>query len=768
MIDPELSAPGVRLHRFEHEAMACTFGVCVAGATERYARQAAAAAFAEVDRLEALLSRFVPYSDIARVNALALGEFVRVSLETRECLELASQVYRDTGGAFDVAYRVRSRLPTGEPALVFDPQTHSLGVRVARCDLDLGGLGKGFAVDRAVAVLREWNIAAVLVHSGQSTVRALGARTWRVALRAPGSPSAACGTLELRDAALSGSGQGRQPGHIRDPRTGQPSTTSATWAVAPSAALSDALSTAFMNMPVADVATYVQRHPAVGAILMPVADAGTGASSPAPLTIGEILMCALRRCEVSLGVIMLGAALNVSLAGDPPPEEQERIRAAIPDKAPAAAAKARRLLVYSGAKGFVHTAIPYGAATLRMIGEKTGAFEAVLSDDPNSLSPESLKAFDAVCINNATGDLFDDAAWKQGLLDFVRDGKGLVGIHAATDCFYQWPEYGELIGGYFDGHPWNEEVTVKVDDLQHPLNAAFGGKSFAVADEIYQFKAPYTRDRLHVLLSLDTGKTNMTKGGINRQDGDFAVSWVRNYGLGRVFFCSLGHRHDIFWNPAVLQHYLAGVQFALGDLPADALPSAQYGADGWISLLNGKDLTGWFAKPGSWAVDDGALVCKGGGYIWAEQPFSDFVLDLKFRISEQGNSGIFFRTADTKDCVQTGIEMQILDSHGKAAPDAHDCGAIYDCLAPSKNAAKPAGEWNHVILTCRGSRIQVELNGESIIDMDLERWTEAGRNPDGTANKFKIPYKDMPRAGRIGFQDHGNPVWYREIRLKRL
>ena len=138
---------------------------------------------------------------------------------------------------------------------------------------------------------------------------------------------------------------------------------------------------------------------------------------------------------------MLGAALNVSLAGDPPPEEQERIRAAIPDKAPAAAAKARRLLVYSWAKWFVHTAIPYGAATLRMIGEKTGAFEAVLSDDPNSLSPESLKAFDAVCINNATGDLFDDAAWKQGLLDFVRDGKGLVGIHAATDCFYQWPEY---------------------------------------------------------------------------------------------------------------------------------------------------------------------------------------------------------------------------------------------------------------------------------------------------------------------------------------
>ena len=137
-------------------------------------------------------------------------------------------------------------------------------------------------------------------------------------------------------------------------------------------------------------------------------------------------------------------------------------------------------------------------------------------------------------------------------------------------------------------------------------------------------------------------------------------------------------------------------------------------------------------------------------------------------VAEKTNSGVFFRTADIQDCVQTGIEMQVLDSYGKPEADAHDCGAIYDCLAPSKNAVKPPGEWNHVALTCQGPKINVVLNGEPVIDMNLDRWTEAGKNPDGTPNKFKTAYKDMPRCGRIGFQDHGSAVWYCNVRIKPL
>lgn len=472
---------------------------------------------------------------------------------------------------------------------------------------------------------------------------------------------------------------------------------------------------------------------------------------------------------LSAFALVLGAAGPAGAQGTVPAEDLARIRAAAPEKAPAAPSRPRRLLVYNDCKGFVHSAIPHGAAALRVLGEKTGAFEAVAGSDPAVFRPESLARFDAVCLNNTTGELFDDPALKQSLLEFVRGGGGLVGIHAATDCFYAWPEFGALIGGYFAGHPWNEAVTIKADDPRHPLAAMFAGRPFTVADEIYQFKEPYSRRRLRVLLTLDTSRTDMNKSGLGRPDGDYAVSWVRNYGLGRVFYCSLGHREEIFWNPLVLQHYLAGIQFALGDLWADATPSAQLGAEGWIDLFNGQDLTGWIAKEGSWKVEDGVLARGGaGGDIWSEQTFGDFILDLEFRFSPGANSGVFFRVGDIRDCVQTGLEMQVLDSHGKPEPGLHDCGAVYDCLAPTRNMVRPAGEWNHATITCRGPRIRIVMNGEPIIDMDVDRWTEPHRNPDGSGNKYDRAVKDFPRCGRIGFQDYNNPIWYRNVRVRPL
>jgi type 1 glutamine amidotransferase len=480
---------------------------------------------------------------------------------------------------------------------------------------------------------------------------------------------------------------------------------------------------------------------------------------------------------------------RVLFAAEPADEVKSRIAAAAPDHAPAQPQKPRRLLVFTLCRGFAHASIPTGAAAMKVLGEKTGAFTAVESDDTDMFTPDKLAQFDAVCLMSCTGELFlppnleqlppdqqaaarqRDETLKRSLLDFVSGGKGLIGIHAATDCFYKWPEYGELMGGYFDGHPWNELVTLRLDEPNHPLNAAFAGKPFEVADEIYQFRAPYSRARLRVLLSLDPTRIDLAKPGINRTDDDFAVSWIRPYGKGRVFYCSLGHRDEVFWNPQVLQHYLAGIQFALGDLAADAdpLPAAATSTQfAWITLFNGKDLNGWTCKPGAWAAEDGVLARKGGGDIWTQQEFGDFILDLEFKVDRGTNSGVFFRTADINDCVQTGIEMQVLDSYGKAGADKHDCGAIYDCLAPSRNAVKPSGEWNTLRLVCRGPRIEVVMNGLKIIDMNLDDWKEAGQNPDGSANKFRTAYKDMPRAGYIGFQDHGSPVWYRNIRIRPL
>ena len=280
------------------------------------------------------------------------------------------------------------------------------------------------------------------------------------------------------------------------------------------------------------------------------------------------------QARVRAAILAAGAAFLLTLAiptarAGVPDGDIEKITSAVPRRATASPKRPRKLLIFTLCRGFRHGSIPWGSKALEIMGRATGAFEVEVTDDVSVFRPESLARFDAVCMNNTTGELFDDPALKESLLAFVKSGKGLVGIHAATDCFDKWPEYGEMMGGYFWGHPWSENVGIKLDDPTHPLLAAFKGRNFEIGDEIYQFRAPYSRDVLRVLLSLDLTKTR-NKG--RRGDADYAVAWVRSYGKGRVFYCSLGHRNEIFWNPAILQHYLDGIQFAFGDLSADTTP----------------------------------------------------------------------------------------------------------------------------------------------------------------------------------------------------
>ncbi|MBA7479720.1 hypothetical protein ES707_15156 [subsurface metagenome] len=265
-----------------------------------------------------------------------------------------------------------------------------------------------------------------------------------------------------------------------------------------------------------------------------------------------------------------------------PTEQQIRqIEAAAPDRAPARPAKPRKVLVWGHT--WTHEPNPYAEKALEILGRKTDAFQAVVSDDPRLLLGDRLGQFDALVMNNihepnpflpedfaqrtgeqkAAARKFDEAV-KQSILDYVRSGKGIVGIHAATAAFQSWPEYGEMIGGYYGGHIY-QEVAVKLDDPQHPVNACFGGKPWRINDEIYLFREPYSRDRLHVLLSLDLDR--MDDPG-KRSDKDYAVSWVRGYGRGRVFYTTLGHAAETYWNPLFLRHMLAGIQLAIGDLPA--------------------------------------------------------------------------------------------------------------------------------------------------------------------------------------------------------
>ena len=304
-----------------------------------------------------------------------------------------------------------------------------------------------------------------------------------------------------------------------------------------------------------------------------------------------IARIALLGIGVTLSLLVTGVARSAE-SPKPRAADVQKMEAALPDHAPAAPAGKHKVLVYGNANGFVHSSIPLGEETFAKMGEKTGAYTATVSNDPAEFDAERLRNFDAVVLVSTTGhfmvrkgheaaDREADDQRLENLIHFVqKDGKGLVGIHAATDAYYDKRAWGELIGGYFNGHPWNEKVGIKVDDPNSPLTRMFDKGGFDVADEIYQFtpkgkdgrEQTYSRQELHLLLSLDYTTPGRTARKGQQGQTDFGVAWIHQDGPGRVFYCSLGHREEIYWNPAILKFYLAGVQYALGDLKAYAVP----------------------------------------------------------------------------------------------------------------------------------------------------------------------------------------------------
>ena len=299
----------------------------------------------------------------------------------------------------------------------------------------------------------------------------------------------------------------------------------------------------------------------------------------------------MKPIHYTLGLVVAVAFLTAASpdAEKMPAEAAEKIAAAIPAEAFAKPAKPRRLLVFSKTNGFRHKSIPTGKHLLEQLGKRTGAFEAVISDDMAEFEADRLKSYDAVCFLSTTQNVFlpppnvlkampdeerekafaSEQRWKDNLMSFIRNGGGYVGIHAATDTCHEWKDYGKMVNGYFDGHPWgaNTQVSIKVEPGQeaHPLVAMFEGNNVDFKEEIYQLKDPYDSKAVHMLLRLDTERSDMKVKGIKRTDGDFGVAWIRPWDKGRVYYCSLGHNDHIFWHPKVVRHYLAGIQWALGD-----------------------------------------------------------------------------------------------------------------------------------------------------------------------------------------------------------
>ena len=416
--------------------------------------------------------------------------------------------------------------------------------------------------------------------------------------------------------------------------------------------------------------------------------------------------------------------------------------------AAAAAAEQERLpriLFLTESRGYVHEVVKrpgdwsHPCAEKRRGAAASGRFESVSTQDASTLTARELAACDAV-VFYTTGEL--PLPERDALLAYVRRGGGFVGIHCATDTFYEWPEYGAMVGAYFDGHPWTQEVRVKVEDGWHPATKHLGD-AFTIEDEIYQFRN-WERGKVHVLLSLDVASVDLAAKGVKRGDGDFALAWCKRHGRGRVFYTALGHGMRAWMDERFLEHVLGGVAWAAAAPATDD--------EGFRTLLGPRRRDGWrMAGPGGFDVDaDGVATARGGmGLWWHETEWRDFALKLEFRQTRvEDNSGVFVRFPDPGNdpwvAVKQGYEIQIAG----AEPSKHSTGAVYDFQAASRVPLNPPGEWNEYEITCIGPRTWVRLNGALV-------------------NVFE---GDRGLAGRIGLQNHDDksPVSFRNVRVKAL
>ena len=428
----------------------------------------------------------------------------------------------------------------------------------------------------------------------------------------------------------------------------------------------------------------------------------------------------------------------------------------IPTVASAKPAQPRRVLIYNFTRATYHDeAIMWATRALELMGEKTGAFTTTSSFDASVFTPEKLREFDAVVMNNTMLDVFGPPEVEEmrmrALVDFAKSGKGVVGIHAAS----VWgkdaanateTEYRQLIGGRFRDHPWEfDAVTIRVEDPAHPLNAVWAGKTVLPLpwrDELYQFEPPFSRAKVRVLFGLDLSETP-DKG--QRPDKDYALSWIQKFGAGRSFYTALGHNKNAFRDPAFLKLLQDGVQFAIGDLPADTTPLPQPKTDlekGFVSIFNGKDLTGWRGDAKFWSVQDGCItgitpqdgIAENNFLIWTGGEPADFEIKLSHKL-EGGNSGIYFHSKErapgstaemlvgpqadfSADHVWTGVVMEYLlreklvergrKVHITESGEVKEAGAIGDPKKLLK--AVRDNDWNDYHIIVRGNLILLRIN----------------------------------------------------------
>ncbi|MDA7888344.1 ThuA domain-containing protein [Akkermansiaceae bacterium] len=269
--------------------------------------------------------------------------------------------------------------------------------------------------------------------------------------------------------------------------------------------------------------------------------------------------------------LTLVCVLSIGLyaANNKKPDERELVAQNMPKiEAPT---KKYQVLCFSKPYGFRHDSIPTGKTMMEVMAEKTGLFEVTFSDDLTEFAPDKIKKYDAICLNNNTHiqNGMKDEKMRETFINYVKQGGGIFAIHSATDG--GWPEYVEMIGGNFDGHPWGAGGTwgVANEDPNHPIvRNVYGGENFTIKDEIYQYK-DFDRAKNRVLLTLDLTHEATGKKKGKRADKDYAIAWLKKYGEGRVFVSSLGHNKEVFYNPEILKMWVEGFRFVLGEADFD-------------------------------------------------------------------------------------------------------------------------------------------------------------------------------------------------------
>ena len=272
--------------------------------------------------------------------------------------------------------------------------------------------------------------------------------------------------------------------------------------------------------------------------------------------------------EMKLNRLLIGAV--AAIAGIGSFGQLSRLHAQAPP--PKAPNTMKRVLVISETKGFEHDSVPDAMANIWRMGHDTKLWDTTLRTDTELITKKdlghrnakNLNDFDALVFASTTGELDMDDSQKSDMMSFIKeDGKGFVGIHAALDTNYKWPEYGEMIGGWFDQHPWFTFEAPIINEAPNFPAVRHFPHAFTKRDEIYQPKA-WSRDKVNVLLSLDPTKLDYNNPRVHRQDHDFAVAWSKMYGKGRVFYSTLGHTKEAWDDPDITKMYFEAIKWVLG------------------------------------------------------------------------------------------------------------------------------------------------------------------------------------------------------------